>query len=63
LAVPLVHQRTIHCVDLGIRALIEHHRLSSCRIGRIKPLGTDGGRVAEEHRELGHREMAALPWW
>ncbi len=54
MAVLLGDQRAINGVHLGIRVLIQHHRLSSSRIGRIKPLETYGGRVDEEHRELGH---------
>jgi len=60
-AVLLGDQRAIHGVGLRIRVLIEHHRLRSSRIGSIKPLETNGGRVDEEHRELGHTEMATHP--
>jgi hypothetical protein len=60
-AVLLAHQRAIHSVYLGIRVLIQHHRLSSSSIGRIKPLKTDGGRVDEEHREAGHGAGVGSP--
>jgi hypothetical protein len=33
--------RAIHSVHLRIRLLIQNHRLSSSRIGRIKPLEAD----------------------
>jgi hypothetical protein len=52
-AVLLGDQRAIHGVHLGIRVLIQHHRLRSSRIGRIKPLA-DGGRIQEEHGVAGH---------
>jgi hypothetical protein len=41
--------------------LIEHHPLRSSRIGRIKPLETHGGRVAEEHSLAGHGSAQGLP--
>lgn len=36
-------------------------QLGHRRISSLHPLETDGGRVDEEHRVAGHREMAALP--
>jgi hypothetical protein len=60
LAVPLVHQRTIHCVDLRIRVLIQHHLLGCRSVGSLHPLQADGGRVGEADADAQRRRILGL---